>query len=331
MKRFFAAFLILLFFLTPTALGAGKKQPKKTGGKKQKVIQKYKSWKNRKETPKMVETVDEWLEEATLLDPKSRENPKPEQKENKKLTKVKSKEAVLTKYNNPPGGREVDITMIKKYKLAYSEGIASDDFTKMAYVQYNYYPVYNQISSEVFIVPLNESLSFEDRLLNVNIVRGNRQNTLKSGKTSYMGNLFSSLTIVDWSRNGDILLLKEKIGSLHNGIFKTNICIAYVDENSTIYKKERFDFIQDKISDYWTKGTNIKLSFYRWDIKVLGWSASNDNEVIMEAHAFLESGKKADLGIWGLNCKTKEVRLISVEKIPQNISAFGNTIRFEFR
>lgn len=294
---------------------------------------KHKFWKIKKKQPwpKMVETKEEWIMEAQDIDLQERENPAKNPPVNKKLTIVQPPSAFLVKYNNPPGSPEADIALIKKNKMARSKGVANDDFTRMAYSQYNFYPNFNQISSEVFVMPLDTSKTMVERMKNANILLADKSFTLTSAKYYYKRNLFSALIVLDWSKDGDVLLVKEKIGSLDTGIFRTNICVVFVDDDVKTSEYKRFDNLEDSIKDYWAKKEGIRLNFYRWNITPLGWNKENEDEIISLAYAYDKKGQKVFLGAWGLNYKTEEVRLISLSETRYEIAIYGNVISFKVK
>ncbi len=325
-KKLLAFLLVISFFgIGFSAWGANTTQTA--------PAKKYKFWKIKKKQPwpKMVETKEEWLNQAQNIDLQDRENPAKDPPVNKKLTVVQPPAPFLVKYNNPPGSPEADIALIKKEKMARSKGVANDDFTRMAYSQYNFYPNFNQISSEVFVMPLDTSKTIVERMTRANVLLADKSFTLTSAKYNYRRNLFSALTVLDWSKNGDVLLVKEKIGSLEGGIFRTNICVVFVDENVKTSAYKRFDNLEDTIKDYWAQKQGIRLNFYRWNIKPLGWNKENEDEIISLAHAWDKNGQEIFLGAWGLNYKTDAVRLISLSETRYEIAIYGNVISFKIR
>ncbi len=291
---------------------------------------KFKKRFKREEPPKMVETKQEWLELAKSTNRLDRQNPYKEPEKNENLLPLEENKAYFVKYNNPPGEYEVNLENIQKTKVLNSIGVASEDITKLAYVKYYYQPSCNQISSEVFVLPLDGSKSRKERLLKPNLLLSDREFTLSSAKFYLKKDLLSSLTIVDWAPDNSSLLLKEKIGSRVTGIYKTNICLVYFDPSGITIAYRRFDNLSDDIRKYWRENNNILLNFQRWDIKVLGYSKENPNEVIALAYAYATNNKEVFLGAWGLDITSGETRLISLTEKSFNISISGVIINFDY-
>ena len=122
----------------------------------------------------MPKTEQEWFENAKSVPLNERDNPKIEPKQNKKLTKVKPKEPYLVRYNNPPGLSEVNLSQIVHDGIVTSAGVADESVKKMAYVSYFYNPPYNQISSKLYILPLENTFPLTSRIQNANILKSKK-------------------------------------------------------------------------------------------------------------------------------------------------------------
>ncbi len=277
--------------------------------------------------PYMVQTYDEWLETARdiELDKRLYRVPKPEI--NEKLNKVEDPVILISRYNSPPGSNEVDLSAIKKATTLKSVPVASPDFNNLAVSVYYYSPAHNQISSEVLVVPLDTSKSRINRILEAKILDFQKGSNLSSGIYDVLENLYSSLTVVDWSADGRAILVKEKIGSTDSGIFRTNVWAIFLNEESG-YDYKEYPSLQKTIIKYWKKNGKIILDSHRWDIKVLGFNSEKPNQALVIAYVYDNNSEKIFLGVWGLDIYSDSVELISLENVPQGIATNGMTLRF---
>ena len=308
---------------------AAKKAPKEQ--KEQKAPKQQKPSKKSKKVqivkPRMVETVREWEIQAQEipLNQRTFERPKEEIKAN--LNKIVDPTPYLVKYNSPVGGYETDLSRIKELKTIPSLGVASPIFDKLAVVYYYYAPVHNNISSELFIVPLDGSKSRINRILDAKVIDMNKGYNLESGTDEFRGNLLSSLTIVDWAPYGRAILLKEKLGTSDSGIFRTNLHAVLVDKGDRTIKS--FPQLQETIIKYWRKNGGLILNRYRWDIKVLGFSTRNPQDAIVMAYAYEKGGAEVFLGTWAVNVYTGAVDLVSLRNSEPEVSVNGVILKFK--
>ena len=349
MKKIFICFLLSLCFIVPSFAKIGaptsdlnenkealEKLQKKLDKKQQKEKKKKLKEEKRKKkeeakrlAPRMVETKEEWLKEASSTDRIKRNFEKKQPDINNKLNPLEDPTAYFVKYNDPPGEREINLSSIKKNKFLHSQGVVTSDFKRLAYVEYSFNPEFNQISSELFVLPLNENDSRLERIKNPNLLLADREFTYSSGKTELRKNLMSAITIIDWKDDNSALLAKEKTGSLIEGIFRTNISVVYFDEEGLTIAYQVFSDLEQKIKKYWLENKKIHLNFYRWDIKPLGWSAENPEEIVALAYAFSKDNKKTYLGAWGVNYLTGDIRLLSLDNTTFNISTGALTVKYD--
>lgn len=278
--------------------------------------------------PYMVQTYDEWLEEARDVGINQRKYEVPKPQINEKLNKIEDPMIFFTRYNVPIGGNEADLAKIRKEKILTSIGVSSPNFNNLAMSVYYYSPVHNQISSEVLVVPLDGSKSRINRILEAKILDNNKGRNLSSGTNEFRQDLYSTLTIVDWSKNGKVVLVKEKIGSTNSGIFRTNVWALFIPERSpSRYTFKGYPQLQKQISRYWRKNKNLILNAYRWDIKILGFSELSPSEVVVLAYAYEKNGTQIFLGSWSVDVYTGVVKLISLKNKNHNISTNGIVLK----
>jgi len=284
------------------------------------------------EKPYMVQTYDEWLEHSSDIQLQHRTF-KPRSPEiNEKLNKVEPPVILISRYNSPPGSNDADLSTIRRELVTKATPVSSPQFDKLAVAFYYYSPSHNQISSEVLVVPLNTSKSRIDRILDAKILDYQKGYNLTSGAHELLRDLHSTLTVVDWSADGTIVLVKEKIGSANSGIFRTNLWAIFlddgIDENGGItYQYKGYPDLQTAIAKYWKKQNKIILNSYRWDVKILGFSNVDPNLAIITAHVWDENSEKISLGTWSVNIYTDAVELVSQGSEPQGIATNGMVLK----
>lgn len=287
---------------------------------KQKRLQKQQE----EETEPMVQTVEEWLERATDIRMEHRIAEPYKKTPNPNLVEKLDLPTHFEKYNNVPGSRELNLEKLKADKNVRSGGVISPNFKLMAYTECYYHPSSQQTTSAFFILPLDTIKGKKQRVLEANVFAGARKTPLIESTNEQLSQfLFSSLTIVDWSKDNKKVLLKEKTGSSVNGIYETNIWVYFLqndfsdddmDENEYFegaYSR-KFDNLNAVIKDYWFKKDRLNLNHYRWDIKPLGFYAKDENIIINVAYTYNEKLKEhIFLGLWGVNILNGEIKLLS--------------------
>lgn len=298
---------------------------------KQKRLEK----KQESEAEPMVQTVQEWMERATDIRMEHRISEPYKEEENPNLVKKLEWPVFFEKYNNTPGSRELNLEKLKMDKNFRSKGVISPNFKLMAYTECYYYPSNRQTTSAFFIYPLDTMKGKKQRIIEANVFSGAKKKPLISStnedlKTAF----FSAFTIVDWSKDNKRVLLKEKTGSEFNGIYQTNIWVYFIEDedlsesdgnignNSDEYSVDepanfegravKFDELNETIKQYWFSKELLNLNHYRWDIKPLGFLASDENIVICASYTYDKKNKEhIFLGTWGINVMTGEISLLS--------------------
>lgn len=278
--------------------------------------------KQENEQEPMVQTTGEWLERATDIRMEHRFSEPFKEEANPNLVEKLDLPTFFEKYNSAPGSRELNLERLKKDYSARSVGVISPDFKQMAYTECFYHPSSRQTSSAFYILPLDTTKSKKRRVIEANVFAGARKEPLITSTNETLKQfLFSSFTVVDWSKDSQRVLLKEKIGSENDGIYKTIIWIYQKpadndvnregDTQKTAYIKS-FEDLNDKIRNYWSKKEGFNLNRYRWDIKPLGFLSENENVVILAAYTFDAKYKEhIFLGTWSLDVGTGETSLLS--------------------
>ena len=225
----------------------------------------------------------------------------------------------LVRYNNPPGS--VELTLSKNFytlKQQNSQGIISPDLSKLVYPAIYYSPDSASTSAELFEIPLDMNETELDRVLKAHTSNRNQKPLMSTSKTIDNFATFRTLTPVDFSTDGNLLLVKEKIGNSYDGIWQTTPWIY----NFETKEARELSEIRDAITYHWTTYRALPLQEKRWDIVPLGFSIEEPDRIICTAYAYT-GAKPIFLGVWSIDAKGEQSRLISFENIDIPISVNG--------
>lgn len=304
-------FFLLLFFLFSIqgAFCITIKNP----FKKKPVVQK----------PKMVETRQEWEIQAQNVPLENRTiEPYTPPQSNDKVT-YPEPHFVFELYNKPPGSRDLNIDDIKRNLYSYPYIVADNKCHYVAYPRYYFSPDLNQISSEFYVEELDTSKTKVRRMLDYNHNQKVRNSIIISGKKEHYPNLFSGLSLVDWSKDGKRLLIKERVGSTVNGIYKTYLYVHFMGNEISNGYSIKLENLDNVIKDYYTNYQSLQIVKYRYDIFPLGFSQDNDDIIIALAYVYDKHNNKVFLGTWGYNTSTNEIMLFSTTNNQVDISSNG--------
>ena len=225
----------------------------------------------------------------------------------------------VVRYNDPPGSPDLKISRdLFKTRQLNLPGITNPDFTLMVYPAIYYYPQSAATACDLFIVPLRDNDTNVNKILKANIANRFPEPIMSTEKEISNSSAFRTLTPIDFSADGQKLLVKEKIGSSLDGIWETRIHIY--DFNT----KTSYDLVElrDAVAYYWKEYRDLDLVDKRWDIYPLGFSKDNPDRVIATAYAYTGDAP-VFLGLWSVDTKGEQSRLISMNPSSQNIAANG--------
>lgn len=321
-KRFSAFLFILVFILCSTGQSAlAFKFPDMPWSDvyKQKKLQE----KLEKEEEPMVQTVQEWQERAADIKMEHRISEPYKEPLNPKLVEKQDPQAFFEKYNSAAGSRELNLEKLYADKSARSTGVISPDFKLMAYTECYLHPSSMQTSSAFYIYPLDTSKGKKQRVLEANVFAGAKKTPLLSTTHETLKQaLFSSFTVVDWSKDSKRVVLKEKIGSSYNGIYQTNVWVYFLNDDKNDKKTDvaiypygrKYEQLNEAIKQYWFYTDKLNLNRYRWNVQPLGFLAENEDIVVCAAHTYNTKNKNhIFLGSWSVNIVTGEVNLLSIK------------------
>lgn len=276
---------------------------------------------------KMVETKQEWEIEAKNVPLSERNNETIEEEKSTKKYYQPTPHYVFEKYNYPQGKRQLNIEDVKKNLYSYPYIVSDINCHYVAYPRYYFSPDIKQISSNFYVEKLDTTKTKTKRILDYDHNQLERKAIIQAGTKETYPNLFNGLTLVDWSADSKKLLIKEQVGSTLNGIYKTYLYIHFLgNENQESYTIKLLD-LDNAIKNYYLDWENLQLIKYRYDIEPLGFSADNDNLIIVLSYVYDKNNKKIFLGAWSYNCYTHEIILLSKTNTIYEISANGLILR----
>lgn len=286
----------------------------------QKQEEKEKYEKKRQEIkPSGFMTVEEY-EQRTVAQDHAQDKielPKPEKESDMKY--VPQFTYKIVRYNNPPGTPELSIKK-KFYTMKHMnmQGIASPDFTKLIYPVVYYYANGASVACELFEIPLDQSETNLNKILKANVKRRLPDPILSTDRTIDNSLTFRTLTPIDFSADGNLLLIKEKLGNSADGIWKTSAIVYHFDT------KMSYDLVElrDAIVYYWKENKNLDLEDKRWDIYPIGFDINEPNRIIAQAYGFTGE-KPVFLGTWSIDSKGEQTRLITFTNSDINVSMNG--------
>lgn len=225
----------------------------------------------------------------------------------------------LVRYNDPPGSAELKLS--RKFKFDRQQNctaITSPNMDLMVYPVVYYYALNQCTASDLFVIPLDKSLPDLDRVLRANIIKRIQTPILSTPKEIRERFTFRTLTPVDFSPDGTKLAVKEKIGNVNDGIWKTNLWVYDFMTNQARELPE----IRDAIKFYWMNTNGIMLDEKRWDITPLGFDANDPERIVVNAYGFTGKAPKF-LGTWSIDYKGENTQLVSLFEPKANISMSG--------
>ena len=269
----------------------------------------------------MPKTMEEYKREAQKQAEKNKQIPAPQVEKDEKIVDIPDPQITLQKYNNPPGQVDIDLSNLKKKRKVNSIGVASPNYDLLAYTSVFYYPASKTVSSELYVLPLDESEPVKERIANANIKDG-ISSIYKTGMDSLTVDLQRTLTIVDWSADGKRIALKEKIASIEDGMWKTNLLVY----DFTTKKMKDLPEVREAIKYYWLNKEKLDLNEVRWDIYPMGWDSLNPDRIIVFAYAY--TGEKPKyLGAWSIDYEGDRTKQMSLTDTSFEVAQNGSCLK----
>ena len=225
----------------------------------------------------------------------------------------------LVKYNDPVGSPELSLPRRLQFdRQINAQGIISGDYTMLVYPSVYYYAEGDCVSSDLFLIKLDTSKNNLDRVKTANVLNKEQKPILSTLKDIDKKFVFRTLTPIDFSNDNSKLLIKEKIGYKHDGIWKTDVWVYDFNTRSA----KNLSALREAVAYYWKTSENIDLNDIRWDIYPMGFDANNDNRVIICAYAYTGDIPKF-LGTWSIDVNNEASKLESLAGVGVPISVVG--------
>ena len=225
----------------------------------------------------------------------------------------------LVKYNDPIGSPELSLPRKLNFdRQINAQGIISGDKTMLVYPAVYYYAQSDCTSCDLFLIKLDSSMTDTERVKRANVVEKEDEPLISTSKDIDTKFVFRTLTPIDFSADNKKLVVKEKIGYRHDGIWKTDLWV-YDFETKTATKIPQ---IREAIIDYWAQVGGLDFEENRWDIYPMGFDANDDNRVILSAYAYTGEIPKF-LGTWSIDVEGNNSRLEDLQGASVPVSMVG--------
>ncbi len=225
----------------------------------------------------------------------------------------------LVKYNDPVGSPELSLPRRLQFdRQVNAQGIVSGDYKMLVYPSVYYYAEGDCVSCDLFLIKLDTKLTNLERVQRANVVNKESKPLLSTSKDIDNKFVFRTLTPVDFSTDNTKLLIKEKIGYRHDGIWKTDLWVYDFTKGGA----KNLSSVREAITHYWKNNKNIELNELRWDIYPLGFDANNDNRVVLGSYAYT-GGVPDFLGLWSVDVNNESSKLESLSDAAVPISIVG--------
>ncbi len=285
---------------------------------KQEVKEEYEREKGRM-TPSGYMTTEEYEMLSIPKDKAQEEIPIPKPQKAADMKYIPQPDYTIVRYNNPPGSPEISLSRTFKTRRSQNaQGIVAPDYSIMVYPALYYYPNQDTVACDLFVIPLDSNETALNKILKANIMHRLQTPILSTEKSFDTKTAFRTLTPVDFSSDGTLLLVKEKTGSSSDGIWKTD-AIVYDFTMKTSY---RLEALRDAVVYYWKEYKNVDLDDNRWDIYPLGFDINEPDRIVASAYAYT-GGAPVFLGLWSIDYKGEQTRLVSFSNREVEVSMNG--------
>lgn len=226
---------------------------------------------------------------------------------------VPQKTFKLVKYNDPIGSPELTLPRKLNFdRQINAQGIISGNKTMLVYPAVYYYAQTDCTSCDLFLIKLDSKLGDTDKVMKANIVQREEKPLISTSKDISVKYIFRTLTPIDFSSDNKKLVVKEKVGHRHDGIWKTDLWVYDFEKQEA----KKLPQIREAIIDYWANSGGMDFEENRWDIYPMGFDANDDNRIILCAYAYTGDVPKF-LGTWsidvdGINSKLEDLNGSSI-------------------
>ena len=196
---------------------------------------------------------------------------------------IPQKKFKLVKYNDPVGSPELTLPRKLNFdRQINAQGIVSGDYTKLVYPSVYYYAQSDCTSCDLFLINLDSTLNNLEKVKKANILNKVETPLISTSKDIDTKFIFRTLTPIDFSADNTKLVVKEKVGHRHDGIWKTDLWVYDFSKNEA----RKLPQIRDAIVNYWAMAGGVDFDEKRWDIYPMGFDANDENRVVVCAYAY---------------------------------------------
>ena len=225
----------------------------------------------------------------------------------------------LVKYNDPVGSPELTLPRKLNFdRQINAQGIVSGDKTMLVYPAVYYYAQTDCTSCDLFLIKLDPKLTDTEKVMRANIIQREEEPLISTDKSVETKFIFRTLTPIDFSSDNKKLVVKEKVGHRHDGIWKTDLWVYDFEKK----EGKKFPQLREAIVDYWANAGGVDFDEKRWDIYPMGFDANDDNRIIVCAYAYTGEVPQF-LGTWSIDVDGENSKLESKEGSDVPVSVIG--------
>ena len=265
-------------------------------------------------------TVEEYEKKSAAKDKSTGDGDYIKKVEDSKMKYVPQPKYKLIRYNDPPGRVELNIDR-KRARYDRQDilpGLIAPDTRIMLVPVVSYYAKTHSTDGDIYVVPLRQGMPDVEKVVKANFAARDSVPIFSTDRTLIEWGLFKTFTPVDFSVDLSKVIAKEKIGSVEDGIWQTNLWV-YDFSAKKAYKLAE---VREAIRYYWRTTKDLDMKDIRWDIFPLGFDANNQDRIIIAAYAFTGNPPRS-LGTWSVDYQGKQVRMESLTDENVNVSTIG--------
>ena len=232
---------------------------------------------------------------------------------------IPQKSFKLVKYNDPVGSPELSLPRKLNFdRQIHAQGIISGDKTMLVYPTVYYYAQAECTSCDLFLIKLDSKLTDSEKAIKTNIIQREDTPLISTDKDIQTKFMFRTLTPVDFSVDNKKLVVKEKIGYRHDGIWKTELLVHDFQTGES----KKLTEARETITNYWHNVSGVEFDDYRWDIYPLGFDKNDNSRILITGYAYT-GGVPIFLGTWAVNVNCERTQLVDLEGNNHPVSVVG--------
>ena len=238
---------------------------------------------------------------------------------------IPQKKFKIVKYNDPVGSPELTLPRKLNFdRQINAQGIISGDYTMLVYPAVYYYAQNDCTSCDLFLINLDSSLSNLEKVKKANILNREPEPLISTSKDIDTKFIFRTLTPIDFSTDNTKLVVKEKVGHRHDGIWKTDLWVY----DFSAKEAKKLPQIREAIVNYWAMSQGIDFDEKRWDIYPMGFDANDESRIVLCAYAYTGDVPKF-LGTWSIDINGENSRLESLTGASFPVATVGYRLEQE--